>query len=116
MHHQVTTIVESQIVKMNSALNQKCAIPIGFFFFSSGISRKVTDMLSHCGLCPSYDSTHKSHKILADGNMRRAQAAARLPHSIGWDNTNIKTSIFVEQHKFGPPKVQSGTTSMIYGL
>lgn len=73
-------------------------------------------MLSRCGLCPSYDSIHKSHKILANGNIRRAQVAARLPHSIGWDNTNIKTSIFVEQRELGPPKVQSGTTSMIYSL
>src|ERR1700685_3965858 len=101
---------------MNSALNQRCAIPIGFFFFSCGISRKVTDMLSRCGLCPSYDSTHKTHKILANGNMGRAQVASRLPHSIGWDNINITTSVFVEQHEFTPQKVQSGTSSMIYSL
>ena len=48
--------------------------------------------------------------------MRRAQVASRLPHSIGWDNTNISTSVFVEQREFAPPKVQSGTTSMTYSL
>jgi len=48
--------------------------------------------------------------------MRRARTAARGPHSLGWDNTNIKMSIHVEQRELAPPKVQSGTTSIIYEL
>ena len=104
------------MLKLYSQQSQKFAIPLEFFFYSCGISCKAIDMLSWCGLCPSYDSLRRCWKILADGMMQRAREAARRPHSLSWDNTNIKMSTHVEQHKLAPPKVQSGTTSVIYEL
>lgn len=95
----------------------RCAIPFGFFLFSSGISRKVIDMLARCGLCPSYDSLNSTHMILADGQIRRARVAARdEPHMTGWDNTQISFSIHVEQRPLGPPKVSVGSTTINYPL
>jgi hypothetical protein len=37
-------------------------------------------------------------------------------HSTGWDNTQISTSVHVEQQALAPPKVQTGITSIIYPL
>jgi hypothetical protein len=37
-------------------------------------------------------------------------------HVLYWDNINITTSIFVEQHKDAPSKVQSGTFAVVYQL
>jgi hypothetical protein len=113
---QIASVLESQISKLYSQRSQKFAIPLGFFFYSCGISRKAIDMLSRCGMCPSYDSLRRCRKILADGMMCRARQAARGPHLLGWDNTNIKMSIHVEQRELAPAKVQSGTTSIIYEL
>jgi len=75
-------------------------------------------MTSRLGLSPSYSTVHKGHATLADGQMRHAKAAARSPdgHMTGWDNTQICTSIHVEQRGLTPAKVQTGTTSIIYPL
>ena len=75
-------------------------------------------MTSRLGLSPSYATVHKGHKVLADGQMRRAKVAARHPngHMTGWDNTQICTSTHVEQRGLAPAKVQTGTTSIIYPL
>jgi hypothetical protein len=50
--------------------------------------------------------------------MQRAKAAVRHPdgHMTGWDNTQISTSVHVEQRGLAPAKVQTGTTSIIYPL
>jgi hypothetical protein len=45
-----------------------------------------------------------------------ARTVARSPHILGWDNTQISTSVHVEQRGLTPPKVQTGTTSMIYPI
>ncbi|KAF7333906.1 hypothetical protein MSAN_02403400 [Mycena sanguinolenta] len=56
------------------------------------------------------------HSKLAVGQIRRAQTAARMGHSVSWDNTNISLSVHVEQRTFAPPKVQTRTTQLIYDL
>lgn len=48
--------------------------------------------------------------------MEEAKIVSRGPHLVGWDNTNISTSIHVEQRDMAPPKVQSGTTAILYAL
>lgn len=73
-------------------------------------------MLLRCGMCPSYDALRRCRKVLADGMMQRARKAAREPHLLGWENTNIKMTIHVEQRELAPAKMQSGTTSIIYAL
>jgi hypothetical protein len=39
-----------------------------------------------------------------------------MGHSVSWDNTNLSLSIHVEQRALAPPKVQTGTTQLIYDL
>jgi len=75
-------------------------------------------MTSRLGLSPSYKTVHKGHFILAESQMTRARAAACHAdgHSTGWDNTQISTSVHVEQWGLAPPKVETGTTSIIYPL
>jgi hypothetical protein len=114
--YQSSAIVEAQLFKTRSNNNLLCPIALGFYLYSCGISRKVVDMLSRCGFCPCYESLHKAHKALARARMTEAQVIARMAHSTGWDNTQISTSVHVEQRVLTPPKVQIGTTSMIYHL
>jgi hypothetical protein len=46
--------------------------------------------------------------------MTEAQVVAQMAHLTGWDNTQISTSIHVEQRSLALPKVQVGMTLMIY--
>jgi len=48
--------------------------------------------------------------------MRLAIEVAAGPHITCWDNINISTSIFVEQRKDAPSKVQSGTFAVLYQI
>jgi hypothetical protein len=75
-------------------------------------------MTSHIGLSPSYKTLHKGHFILAESQMTRARAATHHAdsHSTGWDNTQISTSVHVEQQGLALPKVQTDTTSITYPL
>ncbi|RDB22299.1 hypothetical protein Hypma_010669 [Hypsizygus marmoreus] len=110
------SMIHAQLSNMRSQNNNFFAIPTGFFFYSCGMSRKAIDMLSRIGLCPSYQTIHKSHLILADGQVRNAQLVARGPHMSSWDNIHVSYSTHVEQRPLGPPKVLTGTASLIYCL
>ncbi|KAG2047582.1 hypothetical protein BDR06DRAFT_897087, partial [Suillus hirtellus] len=110
------TVIQLQIANIRSQNNLAFQIIHGLYLFSSGTSRKTIDLLVHCGLSPGYDALHTSHTIMADGQIRRAQLVARGPHMIGWDNIQVSTSTHVEQRTLAPPKVQSGTTAIIYPL
>ncbi|KAG1743649.1 uncharacterized protein EDB91DRAFT_1051024, partial [Suillus paluster] len=110
------TVIQSQIANIRSQNNLAFQIIHGLCLFSGGTSRKTIDLLAHCGLSPGYDALHISHTIMADGQIRRAQLVARGPHMIGWDNIQVSTSTHVEQRALAPPKVQSGTTTIIYPL
>ncbi|KAJ7611074.1 hypothetical protein DFH06DRAFT_1016331, partial [Mycena polygramma] len=110
------TMIQAQLAKTRSQNSNLCAIPCSLYFLSSGMPRKVIDTLAHAGMNLSYNSTHAAHATLADGQIRRAQLAARDGHSASWDNTNISTSNHVEQRALAPPKVQTGTTMIVYKL
>src|SRR5262245_8009879 len=116
MSQKSSAITQLQLIKNRSNKSLFGSIPIGFYFLSCGLSRKVVDMLSRCGFCPCFKSLNAGHQALADSRMTEAQVIARMAHSTGWDNTQISTSIHVEQRSLAPPKVQVGTTSMIYLL
>jgi hypothetical protein len=75
-------------------------------------------MTLRLGLSPSYSTVHKGHATLVDGQMRHAKAATQSldGHMTGWDNTQICTSMHIEQQGLDPAKVQTGTTSIIYPL
>ncbi|KAJ7132584.1 hypothetical protein C8R44DRAFT_611803 [Mycena epipterygia] len=64
----------------------------------------------------SYNSVKTTHSTLAVGQIRRAQLAARSGHAISWDNMHLSLSEHVEQRTLAPPKVQTGTTSLVYLL
>ncbi|KAF7976464.1 hypothetical protein HWV62_6721 [Athelia sp. TMB] len=112
------SLIHAQLSNLRSSNSQACQLPVGYFFYSSGVSRRVMDTVSRIGLTPSYATVHEGHIILANGQMERARVAARSKngHMTGWDNTQITTSIHVEQRSLAPPKVQTGTTSIIYAL
>ncbi|KAJ7726720.1 hypothetical protein B0H14DRAFT_2410367 [Mycena olivaceomarginata] len=109
-------MIQAQLAKTRSQNNNLCAIPCSLYFLSSGMPRKVIDTLAHAGMCLSYNVTKDTHSTLAVGQLRRAQLAARMGHSVSWDNTNLSLSIHVEQRALAPPKVQTGTTQLIYDL
>ncbi|KAJ7796687.1 hypothetical protein B0H14DRAFT_2390415 [Mycena olivaceomarginata] len=112
----LVTMIQAQLAKTRSQNNNLCAIPCSLYFLSSGMPRKVIDTLAHAGMCLSYNVTKDTHSTLAVGQLRRAQLAARMGHSVSWDNTNLSLSIHVEQRALAPPKVQTGTTQLIYDL
>ncbi|KAF8205821.1 hypothetical protein K438DRAFT_1757140 [Mycena galopus ATCC 62051] len=112
----LVTMIQAQLAKTRSQNNNLCAIPCSLYFLSSGMPRKVVDTLAHAGMNLSYNSVKTTHSALANGQMRRAQLAARSGHAISWDNTHISLSVHVEQRTLAPPKVQTGTTQIVYAL
>ncbi|KAJ7280831.1 hypothetical protein C8J57DRAFT_1174450 [Mycena rebaudengoi] len=112
----IVTMIQAQLMKTRSQNNNLCAIPCSLYFYASGMPRKVVDTLAHAGLNLSYNAVKDTHSMLAKGQMRRAQIAARGAHSASWDNAAVTLSIHVEQRTGGPPKVQTGTTTLIYDL
>ncbi|KAF8178382.1 hypothetical protein K438DRAFT_1769567 [Mycena galopus ATCC 62051] len=61
---------------------------------------------------------HSLQLILSQLCLRwlKAKSDARSGHAISWDNTHITLSTHVEQRTLAPPKVQTGTTQIVYGL
>jgi hypothetical protein len=88
--------MQLQLIKNHSNKSLLGSIPVGFYFLSCGLSHKVIDMLSRCGFCPCFKSFHIGHKALADVRMTEAQVVAWMAHLTGWDNTQISTSIHVD--------------------
>ncbi|KAJ7698140.1 hypothetical protein B0H17DRAFT_927846, partial [Mycena rosella] len=110
------TMIQAQLAKTRSEKNNLCAIPCSLYFLSSGMPRKVVDTLAHAGMNLSYNVTKTTHSRLAVGQIRRAQLAARSGHAVSWDNTHLSLSVHVEQRTLAPPKVQTGTTTLIYDI
>ncbi|KAJ6568612.1 hypothetical protein B0H19DRAFT_938682 [Mycena capillaripes] len=112
----IITMIQAQIAKTRSQNNNLCAIPCSLYFLASGMPRKVIDTLAHAGMNLSYNAVHDIHSTLANGQLRRAQTGTRSGHAVSWDNTHLSLSIHVEQRTMAPPKVQTGTTQLIYIL
>ncbi|KAJ7262960.1 hypothetical protein C8J57DRAFT_1039834, partial [Mycena rebaudengoi] len=112
----IVTMIQAQLMKTRSQNNNLCAIPCSLYFYVSGMPRKVIDTLAHAGLNLSYNSVKDTHSTLAKGQLRCAQISARGAHSVSWDNTAVSLSVHVEQRTGGPPKVQTGTTTLVYDL
>ncbi|KAK6969487.1 hypothetical protein R3P38DRAFT_2670762 [Favolaschia claudopus] len=113
---QLISMIQCQLAKARSQNNNLCAIPCSLYFLACPLPRKAIDTLNHAGICLAYKTSKGLHSALAVGNLRRAQTAARSGHALGFDNENVTLSEHVEQRPFAPPKVQSGTTSIIYLL
>ncbi|KAF8159104.1 hypothetical protein K438DRAFT_1986032 [Mycena galopus ATCC 62051] len=99
----LVTMIQAQLAKTRSQNNNLCAIPCSLYFLSSGMPRKVIDTLAHAGMNLSYNSVKTTHSTLANGQIRRAQLAARSGHAISWDNTHISLSIVYALRGAIPP-------------
>jgi len=88
----------------------------GLFLWTTGCQRQTIEALHRCGLSLSFVSIIKLRGTLADRCIDLASEVAAGPHVLSWDNINISTSIFVEQRKDAPSKVQSGTFAVMYKI
>ncbi|KAG1848130.1 hypothetical protein F4604DRAFT_1974034, partial [Suillus subluteus] len=86
--------------------------PFTLFLWTNGASRQTIKVF--CGLCISFTSLLKLLEILSDQCIERAHRIARGPHVMCYNNINISTSIFIEQHASRLAKVQSGTFAILY--
>jgi hypothetical protein len=86
----------------------------GLFLWTTGCQRQTIEALHRCGLSLSFVSIIKLRGTLADRCIELASEVAAGAHVLCWDNINISTSIFVEQRKDAPSKVQSGTFAVMY--
>ena len=89
----------------------------GLFLWSSGCSRQTIEALHQCSLSVSYPSVLANISSLADHCIREAVEVGSGIHVFCYDNVQISTSIFVEQHgTSGPSKVTSGTFGLLYAI
>lgn len=79
-------------------------------------SRNVLEVLNRLGLLVGHSAVFLARKTIASECMEHACKVERGSHSLGWNNIQCLTSIFVEQGLLNPQKVQSGTASTIYEL
>jgi len=90
---------------------------MGLFAWSTGASNRFIDVLGHCGFTSSLKSISKVVEHLANSSINEAiELADQYPHGIAYDNVNMSHSEHVEQRPDGPPKVQSGTFTLVYRL
>ncbi|KAF5368876.1 hypothetical protein D9758_002994 [Tetrapyrgos nigripes] len=107
----------SQLCRFRSENSQCVAIVFGGFLYSTGVSKKVYNFLSTCcQLVPSHRSMRTANEKLASDRILSAQRQARLGFAQSHDNTQLLTSVHIEQRDFMPKKVQVGTTSLILSL
>lgn len=103
-----------QLGKSRSALAFNFQAIFGLFLWTTGCQRQTIDALHHCGLSLSFVTLTKLREQLANRCIELAAEVAVGPHVLCWDNVNISTSIFVEQRRDAPSKVQSGTFAILY--
>lgn len=95
----------AQVLHLRSVNCSKLQSMFGLFAWAHGASCQVMEFLSHCSLSTSFSGTFDLLKSLADNGIGKGHyIVAFIPHSLGYDNINLSTSIFVEQT--GPNLVQ----------
>jgi hypothetical protein len=109
-------ILVAQLSKSRSVHAFSFQSVFGLFLWTTGCQRQTIEALHHCGLSLSYHSIIKLRGTLADRCIDLASEVMAKQHVLCWDNINITTSIFVEQRKDAPSKVQSGTFAVAYKL
>jgi len=107
-------VIITQLAKLRSNYSHYLAAPFSLFLWTNGASRQTIEALAQCGLCVSFTSLSTLLNQLASQCVDKAIQIARRPHILCYDNINISTSIFVEQHSSAPAKVQSGTFPILY--
>ena len=89
-------------------------MPFGLSLLAHGTPRAVIDILNKLHLSPCFDTISSTAVTLANGCVSEAIDIAKGPHILAYDNIQASTSSLIEQREGGPPKVQSGTVSVIY--
>ncbi|KAG2743024.1 hypothetical protein P692DRAFT_201668930, partial [Suillus brevipes Sb2] len=79
--------------------------PFILFLWANRASKQTIEILYHCGLCVSFTSLLTLLKKFAAHCFNRAKQLAYQPHIMCYNNINISTSIFVEQHSDAPTKL-----------
>jgi hypothetical protein len=107
------------IAQLANSRSSRCIdFPAIFSLFQwiTGCQQQSINVFAWCGLSLSFDSVLKAIAKLGEQCLELARQVAQQPHTLCWDNFNIQTSIFVEQHPDMPTKVQSGTFAVLYKL
>ena len=89
-------------------------MPFGLSLLAHGTPHAVIDILNKLHLSPCFDTISSTAVTLANGCITEAIAVAKGPHVLAYDNIQASTSTLIEQREGAPPKVQSGTVSVIY--
>jgi hypothetical protein len=109
-------ILVSQLSNSRSTHSFNFQAIFGLYLWTTGCQRQTIEALHRCGLSLSYVSIIKLRGTLADRCIELASEVAAEDRVLCWDNVNISTSIFVEQRKDAPSKVQSGTFAVMYKI
>ncbi|EIN10216.1 hypothetical protein PUNSTDRAFT_65109 [Punctularia strigosozonata HHB-11173 SS5] len=114
----LVAIIVAQLANHRSRFCISFAGGFSLMAYFTGCSELAINLLNKCGLSISYDSMMTIFPALADSRIELARQVAHSSdgYSLGYDNTNVKTSIHVEQRQDAPAKVQSGTAACIYTL
>ena len=89
-------------------------MPFGLSLLAHGTPRAVIDILNKLHLSPCFDTISSTAVTLANGCVSEAIEIAKGPHVLAYDNIQASTTPLIEQREGAPPKVQSGTVSVIY--
>ncbi|KAF8810165.1 hypothetical protein BYT27DRAFT_7066347, partial [Phlegmacium glaucopus] len=109
------TVIVNQLMYQRSNRSSGFPAQFGLFLWSTGCAKQTIKALHRCGICVSYNSVLHIFTSLADECIQLAIKVGSGMHVFCYDNVNISTSIFVEQHgSAGPAKVTSGTFAVLY--
>ncbi|EIW75109.1 hypothetical protein CONPUDRAFT_159245 [Coniophora puteana RWD-64-598 SS2] len=112
----IVPIIEAQLCHQRSDHATGAASMWTLWLWASNATKKVTEVLSACGLCMGNTSTTALLESLADKNVDLAAQAARGPHLIGYDNFNASTTDVEQRGITTPYTTISATTGYVYEL
>ncbi|KAK7035128.1 hypothetical protein R3P38DRAFT_3312220 [Favolaschia claudopus] len=114
-------LARTTLRQLASRRSQKCtdfAGPMTLYWWKSGCSEEVLEVLQNVGLSKCFDSCLDMVTTVADYCLDDARNEAQDPASFmgNWDNINMLNSESYEQRSDGPAKVRSGSCGVIYRL
>ncbi|KAK7041186.1 hypothetical protein R3P38DRAFT_2768556 [Favolaschia claudopus] len=115
------TALFSIIGQLASRRSEKCtdfAGPMMLYWWKSGCSEEVLEVLQNVGLSKCFDSCLDMVTTVADYCLDDACTEAQDPAGFmgNWDNINMLNSESYEQRSDGPAKIRSGSCGVIYRL
>ncbi|KAK7016044.1 hypothetical protein R3P38DRAFT_2542966, partial [Favolaschia claudopus] len=115
------TTLSTPNLLLASRRSQKCtdfAGPMTLYWWKSGCSEEVLEVLQNVGLSKCFDSCLDMVTTVADYCLDDARNEAQDSAGFmgNWDNINMLNSESYEQRSDGPAKVRSGSCGVIYRL